>query len=49
MATELTEQSDAWDKIVRELGHEIKNPLTGIKGAAQLLEQELPKINMVTI
>ncbi len=43
MATELTEQSDAWDKIVRELGHEIKNPLTGIKGAAQLLEQELPK------
>tara|TARA_A100001011_G_C14269495_1_gene826336 strand:- start:333 stop:1442 length:1110 start_codon:yes stop_codon:yes gene_type:complete len=43
MATELTEQSDAWDKIVKELGHEIKNPLTGIKGAAQLLEQELPK------
>ncbi len=43
MATELTEQSDAWDKIVKELGHEIKNPLTGIKGAAQLLEQELSK------
>lgn len=43
MATELTEQSDAWDKIVKELGHEIKNPLTGIKGAAQLLGQELPK------
>lgn len=43
MATELTEQSDTWDKIVRELGHEIKNPLTGIKGAAQLLSQEIPK------
>ena len=43
MAAELTEQSEAWDKVVRELSHEIKNPLTGIKGAAQLLGQEIPK------
>lgn len=29
-------------ELVRGLGHEIKNPLGGIRGAAQLLAQELP-------
>ena len=29
-------------KLVRGLAHEIKNPLGGIRGAAQLLERELP-------
>ena len=29
-------------KLVRNLGHEIKNPLGGIRGAAQLLSLELP-------
>lgn len=29
-------------ELVRSLGHEIKNPLGGIRGAAQLLSQELP-------
>ena len=28
--------------LVRRLGHEIKNPLGGLRGAAQLLESELP-------
>ena len=28
--------------LVRRLGHEIKNPLGGLRGAAQLLEDELP-------
>ena len=28
--------------LVRRLGHEIKNPLGGLRGAAQLLETELP-------
>jgi two-component system nitrogen regulation sensor histidine kinase GlnL len=28
--------------MVRQLGHEIKNPLGGLRGAAQLLERELP-------
>ena len=42
-ANELTQQSDVWETIARELGHEIKNPLTGIRGTAQLLKDELPK------
>ncbi|EAQ97462.1 nitrogen regulation protein NR(II) [Congregibacter litoralis] len=29
--------------VVRGLAHEVKNPLGGIRGAAQLLERELPK------
>ena len=28
--------------LVRQLGHEIRNPLGGLRGAAQLLESELP-------
>ena len=37
----LTEQS-ATRGLVRGMAHEIKNPLGGLRGAAQLLERELP-------
>lgn len=32
--------------LVRGLAHEIKNPLGGIRGAAQLLERELPDVEL---
>ena len=35
------EQTQATKELVRNLAHEIKNPLGGIRGAAQLLEMEL--------
>ena len=38
---ELLSAHDATRKIVRVLAHEIKNPLGGIKGAAQLLSDDL--------
>jgi len=38
---EVLRQSEIWDGISRELGHEIKNPLMGIKGACELLKREL--------
>ncbi len=38
----LLEQQQANRELVRNLAHEIKNPLGGIRGAAQLLERELP-------
>lgn len=37
----LAEQQQANRELVRNLAHEIKNPLGGIRGAAQLLEREL--------
>ncbi len=37
----LTEQAQTNKELVRNLAHEIKNPLGGIRGAAQLLEMEL--------
>lgn len=37
----LLEQQHANRELVRNLAHEIKNPLGGIRGAAQLLEREL--------
>lgn len=37
----LNEQSQANRELIRNLAHEIKNPLGGIRGAAQLLEGEL--------
>ncbi len=37
----LQEQQQANRDLVRSLAHEIKNPLGGIRGAAQLLEREL--------
>ncbi len=42
----LMDQNQANLELVRNLAHEIKNPLGGIKGAAQLLEMELPDRNM---
>ena len=34
-------------ELVRNLGHEIKNPLGGIRGAAQLLAEELPSEDLL--
>lgn len=42
----LRDQNQANKELVRNLAHEIKNPLGGIKGAAQLLEMVLPDRNM---
>ena len=36
------EQQEVTQEILRGLAHEIKNPLGGLRGAAQLLEKELP-------
>ena len=38
----LSAQFDASRQLIRGLAHEIKNPLGGIRGAAQLLEREFP-------
>lgn len=38
----VTQQVEANKQLMRNLAHEIKNPLGGIRGAAQLLEFELP-------
>jgi len=38
----LVQQVEANKTLMRNLAHEIKNPLGGIRGAAQLLEYELP-------
>ncbi|MDD2547061.1 MAG: nitrogen regulation protein NR(II) [Burkholderiaceae bacterium] len=37
----LREQAQAHKELIRNLAHEIKNPLGGIRGAAQLLEMDL--------
>jgi two-component system nitrogen regulation sensor histidine kinase GlnL len=37
----LVDQAQANKELIRNLAHEIKNPLGGIRGAAQLLEMEL--------
>jgi two-component system nitrogen regulation sensor histidine kinase GlnL len=37
----LLDQTQATKELIRNLAHEIKNPLGGIRGAAQLLEMEL--------
>jgi two-component system nitrogen regulation sensor histidine kinase GlnL len=39
----LLEQGEANRELIRNLAHEIKNPLGGIRGAAQLLEAELER------
>jgi two-component system nitrogen regulation sensor histidine kinase GlnL len=39
----LLNQSQANRELIRNLAHEIKNPLGGIRGAAQLLQRELPR------
>jgi two-component system nitrogen regulation sensor histidine kinase GlnL len=42
----LLEQQLASRELIRNLAHEIKNPLGGIRGAAQLLERELAHPNL---
>ena len=37
----LLDQAQANKELIRNLAHEIKNPLGGIRGAAQLLEMEI--------
>jgi len=39
---QLISQHQATQALLRGLAHEIKNPLGGLRGAAQLLERELP-------
>ncbi len=39
----MLDQSLANKELIRNLAHEIKNPLGGLRGAAQLLELELPE------
>ena len=39
---QLSAQFDASRELIRGLAHEIKNPLGGIRGAAQLIEREIP-------
>lgn len=41
----LLQQHDASKNLIRGLAHEIKNPLGGLRGAAQLLERELSDDN----
>ncbi len=38
----LMSQHEASRRMIRQLAHEIRNPLGGLRGAAQLLERELP-------
>jgi two-component system nitrogen regulation sensor histidine kinase GlnL len=40
------EQAEASRELIRNLAHEIKNPLGGIRGAAQLLEMEIEQRSM---
>lgn len=40
----LRAQRDVSRQIIRQLAHEIKNPLGGLRGAAQLLERALPDV-----
>jgi len=42
----LIEQTQAHKELIRNLAHEIKNPLGGIRGAAQLLEMDLESPEM---
>jgi len=39
-------QHGAGRQMIRQLAHEIKNPLGGIRGAAQLLERQLPEAEL---
>ena len=43
----MLEQQQANRELIRNLAHEIKNPLGGIRGAAQLLERELDRPQLV--
>lgn len=39
-------QQQANTELLRNLAHEIRNPLGGLRGAAQLLEHELPQVGL---
>ena len=43
----LNEQQQANRELIRNLAHEIRNPLGGIRGAAQLLERELDRPQLI--
>jgi two-component system nitrogen regulation sensor histidine kinase GlnL len=43
----ILQQQQANRELIRSLAHEIKNPLGGIRGAAQLLERELDRPTLV--
>jgi two-component system nitrogen regulation sensor histidine kinase GlnL len=43
----LAEQAQANKELIRNLAHEIKNPLGGIRGAAQLLEMEIDSAELI--
>jgi two-component system nitrogen regulation sensor histidine kinase GlnL len=43
----LAEQAQANKELIRNLAHEIKNPLGGIRGAAQLLEMEIESHELI--
>ncbi|MGZ8294935.1 MAG: nitrogen regulation protein NR(II) [Telluria sp.] len=45
----ILDQSQANKELIRNLAHEIKNPLGGIRGAAQLLELELPPLHLTAL
>ena len=45
----ILDQSQVNKELVRNLAHEIKNPLGGIRGAAQLLELELPPLHLADL
>ncbi len=42
----MRDQSEANRELIRNLAHEIRNPLGGIRGAAQLLDRELPRAEL---
>ena len=43
---QLANQQETSLQLIRGLAHEVKNPLGGIRGAAQLLERELPAAHL---
>ena len=43
----LTDQAQANKELIRTLAHEIKNPLGGIRGAAQLLQMEVESKDLI--
>jgi two-component system nitrogen regulation sensor histidine kinase GlnL len=45
----ILDQSQVNKELIRNLAHEIKNPLGGIRGAAQLLELELPAVHLAAL
>ena len=45
----LLDRSQANRELIRDRAHEIKNPLGGIRGAAQLLDRELERLNAARV